>query len=88
MARLKASRAEFNRLVSIFQVIPFHGTGMTVVEIHRRSGLGVGHATMAGILETQISRGWVTASGRGEDRRYVRVIWDPQTTLAELVDIV
>lgn len=86
--KLTASRAEFDRLVMIFEAVPFHGSGKTAGEIASAAGRIYDPVTMTGVLDTQVSRGWLMSHGRGDNRRYIRVIWDPKNTLAELVNIV
>lgn len=87
--KIKATRAAFERLVTIMEAVPFHGPGKTAQEILEASGTAYDVETLTRILDTQISRGWVTAvAGFGDHRVYRRELWNPTVDLAELITVI
>ena len=88
MAKLKATEDGFNRLVAIISAVPFASPGRTLTEIMIAVPVAYSVETMAGILSTQVSRGWLRTERTRSGTRYTRVIRDVHDTLSELIEIV
>ncbi len=88
MRKPVASQMEFDALVRVLEALPTTGPGLTAQEIHEALRGPYSPVTLTGILNTQVIRGWAAGTGRGETRRYHRVIHNVRATLAELITVV